>query len=389
MFGFWEIDFDANRLRLELADGVVVEEAMSSLVPVGSAVRRSRFDTQERRLELTLDDGQKLEVEIGAPGQAVPDEVAVVYLDQNHWVGLAQHLWAPERLRESEREAAGLLIELARERKVVLPVSAAHLTEAAPLAGRRRRDLSATILGLSRGWQMRSPIWARFAEYVASMHGQDPIAAEVFTLEPGVLFAGGPALPTAPPGTPKALEEAFVRVVAASAVYSSMLDDKPLDMSEGRASAERWAAGFSGLATWMRENRTPERDARTNARARLIADQGPELARAASSAGISPERLSMWLEHEFWDDLPRMPYVGRLAEVLYLRLRNADEKWEANDLNDMNYLCCAAGYADVTVGERKTIGYLRRAEPRVRPGSLLCRNLAEAIEALAGQGIVP
>lgn len=236
---------------------------------------------------------------------------------------------------------------------------------------------------------MRSPIWVRFAEYVASMRGRDPIAAEVFTLEPGVLFADGPTRPTAPPGTPVALEEVFVRVVAAAAVYSSMLDDEPFDMSEGRQSAERWAAGFSGLATWMRENRTPERDARTNARARLIADQAPELARAASSAGISPERFPMWLEHDFPNDLGRMPYVGRLAEVLYLRLRNADEKWEANDLNDMNYLCCAAGYAELTVGERKTVGYLRRAELRVRPGSLLCRNLAEGVEALASRGIIP
>lgn len=389
MVGFWEIDFDAGRVRLELADGTVFEDAMSSPIPVGSAVRRSRFDTQERRLELTLDDGQKLEVEIGTPGQAIPDDVPVVYLDQNHWVGLAQHLWAPERLREAERDAAAVLIAFARERRVVLPIAAAHLTEAAPLAGRRRRDLSATILGLSRGWQMRSPIWVRFTEYVASMRGQDPIAAEVFTLEPGVLFANGPTRPTAPPGTPVALEAVFARVVAAAAVYASILDDEPLDVSEAREAAERWAAGFSGLATWMRENRTPERDARTNARARLIADQGPELARAASSAGTSPERFSMWLEHDFPNDLARMPYVGRLAEVLYLRLRNADEKWEGNDLNDMNYLCCAAGYADVTVGERKTIEYLRRAERRVRPGSLLCRNLAEAAEALANRGVIP
>lgn len=43
----------------------------------------------------------------------------------------------------------------------------------------------------------------------------------------------------------------------------------------------------------------------------------------------------------------------------------------------------------MTVGERKTTEYLRRAEPRVRPGSLLCRNLVEATEALVGLGITP
>lgn len=55
-----------------------------------------------------------------------------------------------------------------------------------------------------------------------------------------------------------------------------------------------------------------------------------------------------------------MPCVARLGEVLYLRLRNADEKWEAKDLNDMNFLCAAADYADATVGKKKTIEYLRR-----------------------------
>lgn len=73
--------------------------------------------------------------------------------------------------------------------------------------------------------------------------------------------------------------------------------------------------------------------------------------------------------------------------MLYLRLRNADEKWEGNDLNDMNYLCAAAGYADITVGEKKTIEYLRRAEPRVPPGSQLCRQLSEAVALLDAGGI--
>jgi hypothetical protein len=57
-----------------------------------------------------------------------------------------------------------------------------------------------------------------------------------------------------------------------------------------------------------------------------------------------------------------MPYGGRLYEVLYHRLRNADDTWERNDLIDMNFLCCAAGYADIVVGEKQTTEYLRRAE---------------------------
>lgn len=54
----------------------------------------------------------------------------------------------------------------------------------------------------------------------------------------------------------------------------------------------------------------------------------------------------------------------------------------------MNYLCAAAGYADITIGEKKTIEYLRHSEPRVRDGSLLCRRFTEAVDLLADRDIV-
>src|SRR4051812_41342989 len=144
-------------MRLEFLNGYVAEEAITREVPMGSAVRRSRMDLERRVLVLTLDDGQSLEVDIGVSGRGVPADVPVVYLDQLHWISLAQRVWAPERLRESERDAAETLIALARERQVVLPLAGAHMTELAPVAGRRRRDVAATILGLSRGWQMQNP----------------------------------------------------------------------------------------------------------------------------------------------------------------------------------------------------------------------------------------
>lgn len=375
-------------MRLEFLNGRVVQEAMTRAVPKGFSVRQSRMDLERRVVLLTLDGGQTLEIDIGDPGQAVAD-VPIVYLDQLHWISLAQQEWAPDRLRESEREAATTLIALADQQQILLPVAGAHLTEMAPLAGRRRRDLAVTILRLCRGWQMQNPVRIRGQEYVASMLAQNPLAADVFTLEPGVLFAEGPAPPAPMPDAPRDLAKMFVRVIAISAVYSAMLDDEPLDMAEGKATAGRWAASFPKLATYMREQRTSEKHARINGRARLIADQGQDLARAGDRAGVSSERFAEWLSDRFPEDLARMPYVGRLSEVLYLRLRNADDKWEANDLNDMHFLCAAAGYADITVGEKKTIDYLRRAEPRVLRGSQLCRRLSEAVEILAAGGTTP
>jgi hypothetical protein len=166
-----------------------------------------------------------------------------------------------------------------------------------------------------------------------------------------------------------------------------VLDDEAVDMREGHEAAERWAAGFPSLAQYMREHKTSAERARIAARARLIADLGDETAIAAQRAGLSPERYGLWLTDELPDRLREMPYVGRLNEVLYRRLRNADNKWERNDLIDMNFLCCAAGYADIVVGEKHTSEYLRRAESKSARGAVVCRTLPDAVGALDNLGI--
>lgn len=262
-------------------------------------------------------------------------------------------------------------------------MAGAHFTESATLFGQRRRNLAVTILELSRGWQMRNPVKIRAAEYRASMIGEDPVATDVITLEPGVLLAEGPRRPEmADMGLPTEMTDLLERATAASAVYSTLLDDEPVDMRDGHAAAERWAADFPRLALYMRREGTSVEQARLNARARFIADQRQDIANAASAERIGQEQFGTWLADALPAQLAKMPYSGRLAELLFIRLRNAEEKWERNDLNDMNFLCAAAGYADVVVGEKKTSNYLKRANPSVRKGAVVCSRLGEAIEAL-------
>ena len=78
-----------------------------------------------------------------------------------------------------------------------------------------------------------------------------------------------------------------------------------------------------------------------------------------------------------------MPFLGHFIEPLYERLRNADDKWEGNDLVDMHYLASATGYADVVVGERKTSELLKRARLRTPRGAFVCRTLPDAVAHLA------
>jgi hypothetical protein len=84
-----------------------------------------------------------------------------------------------------------------------------------------------------------------------------------------------------------------------------------------------------------------------------------------------------------------MPYLGRHHEVIHQRLSNADDRWEANDLTDINYLACAAGYADVVLAEKKSSEYLKRVRDRAPRGAFVCRRLVEAVahlEALIDEG---
>lgn len=383
-----ELDFDTGAARVELIDGRMMSFPMPRMPAAPTTIRRSRLDYEGRLLRLTLDDDNELDVEIGQV-TTPSTEVPVVYLDQLHWVALAQARYAPSKLSKGVLEAATTVMELAQQRKILLPMSGAHFTEIAPTYGQRRRDFAITLLHLSRGWQMRNPIRIRGAEYRASMIGEEPAATNVFTLEPGVLFAAGPKPPEMNDlNGPADLIDMIERVVAVSAVYSTLLEGEAIDMSEGHAAAERWAAGFPPLAEYMREQKTPVEDARLNTYARFLSDQQPEIAAAAGEVKLSSDAFTAWLDG-LSSGLPTMPYLGRLAETLFIRLRNADEKWRRNDLNDMNFLCAASGYADYVVAEAHASEYLRRAEKKVRPGATVVRRLSDLAETLGSHGVRP
>jgi hypothetical protein len=384
-----EIDFEHGRATIDLSDGRRETFPMpAALVAAGAPFLRSKFDLTSDTLSLMVTSGAVLIVEVGVAGMpdGPPADRPVVYLDQLHWVSLAKLRHAPEKLNEATASAATALIELAEAQRILLPLSAGHLTEMAHLQGRWREHLGLTLLALSRGWQMRNPVAVRKTEFLRTMRGQSSRTRAVFTLQPDVLFAASKPSERAT-DLPPPFDDLLPRLTWASALYAAVLDDEEVDAREGHEAAERWAAGFPSLARYMREHKTSAEHARINTRARLIADLGDETALAAQRAGLSPEQYSQWLNDELPDRLREMPYVGRLHEVLYHRLRNADHKWERNDLIDMNFLCCAAGYADIVVGEKQTSEYLRRAEAMSPPGAVVCRTLPEAIDALERLGI--
>jgi hypothetical protein len=309
----------------------------------------------------------------------------IVYLDQNHWVSLAQYRYSPERLRTEEHEAAAAISEFATRGDVVLPLSGAHAVETARSDGRWRRTLATTMLRLSRGWQMLSPVKARRVELASDMMELAPGAQArdaLFTLEPGALFTARPAPQSEGfDEFPAPARELIRRLTWASAFAEMLLEDQITDEQRGRELAEKWAQLHGRLAEFMRFERTPREHVRLNAHAAVLADLRDDIAAAAAIAHLAADDFERWLEG-VGDDLRRLPYVGRLEELVYHRLRDATAPWQPNDLNDVHFLCCAAGYADVVICEKKTADHLRRAARRATPGAVICASLAAGWHAL-------
>jgi hypothetical protein len=378
------LDLDRQLAIVELADGTRHELPLPRTLHTREAgLRRAIYRTAEAELEVTLPAGDEVILEMVDPGGRIRRMPGpVVYLDQLHWVTLAQCRWAPEKVAAGERAAAEELIALARRREITVALSSANMTETTQMDGRHRRHMATTLLAVSRGWQMRNPIAVRGREIRAALAGADPAVEGVFTLDPGAVFAEGPAAPAAPADFPPEWQRWFQTMTSVNAMVAAIIDDEGIKNADAKAMAAAWGRSHHELAKHMRENHTPKEHRRVAARGKLIGDLRQELAAAAAAEEIDGERLGRWLEGGLEDDLGRMPYLGRQHEVILERLSNADDHWEANDLADVNYLCCAAGYADFLVAEKKLCGYLNRVERRVPQGAIVCRKLAEVIEPL-------
>ncbi|WP_147434737.1 hypothetical protein [Micromonospora musae] len=310
----------------------------------------------------------------------------VIYLDQKDWSSLAKSIHAPEKvLPAAEREAAELLISLARAKKVILPLSAAHMAETCKWTNDEERyRLALTIVQLSAGWQMRDPLDIRRFEIrsalVARFKGETLDQPANITLEPHAKH--GSRRSTRPPrqrrGFSPEIELAIDALTSVQGAIDTMLDAKPVPMLPTPA----WVSKFQGFTDWLAgENRTSQRK-RQSIDVFFIADSMREMAQAAAEAGVSPEEMSVWLKKFSNEDITLMPSLGLFREALHQKHLNPGTRWENNDLTDLMYLTCAAAYADYAVGENSLVSQLEQAQKRLGRPTNVYRRLRDLVPVL-------
>lgn len=382
------IDLQRRTLSFRSSDGRGLDMPMpAEMFPEPANLQRVELDIDAARLMITM-PGERAAVELRRPGQDVDELRAgrpTVYLDQNHWSTLAAARRGHRPMRQGEAAAALRLAELVEAGRVLLPVSAGHLVETTPLHGAPRVALAGTVLALGRGWQMRNPLHVRVEEMLRAVHGIGPVASEVFAPGADGFFGsvGDPATgQSVKPEMATALEEVGSLVPAVLGLYDAVVDEQaiPDEGGAGHAAAEGWARGLAELAATLRAADEPASMVRRVAGARMLADMMDDVVRVAREAGSTPEAVIDRL-NAVDDPVARMPFLAQMRQMLFARLRNAHQTWEANDLVDILFLCCAAGYADLVVGERRAIGYLRQAR-QPAPRARLATSLQEALRAL-------
>lgn len=373
------LDYGRGTVSIVTTSGRTITESIPVPVNVG-LVTRSTFIPAQSRLEIVA-GGETLPMMLGR-AQEVP-ALPVVYLDQNHWIDFARWRKSPDSFDRGKSPFFEALAEAVVEERVILPLSSAHLVETSKRGGTSRLELAATMLQYSRGWQLRAVLGLRRAELRALFGGAAVSKEDAITLAPEAILDmtlnGAIGRELGPE-----LAGLVQRQVWASVLVCMLLEPEA-DRDAGRAAATGWAQSFAPLANALRDNEKARTWSRDLTRTRFISDLGSDLPAAASESGISPEAFSKWLQENAEAEISAIPGLGRLREVLHLRVSNADDKWESNDLNDWLYLSYAAGYCDLVLGEKKSINYLRRAAVRVPPGASLHRRASEAfvdLEAL-------
>lgn len=344
---------------------------------------RIAFDADRGVVRLGLPTGATAEVELALGGRPV-DEVRadrpIIYLDQNKWSQLSAWEHGRYELPPVQAEAAEEIVRRVSAGQLLLPASAGHFVETTPLHGQRRQTLGATVLSHSRGWQMRNPIFVRREEIRRALSDLAPVAAEPFAPCADEVFTQ-PRPEVRPAGFPPELEEFNRVMVQTLALYDSIVDAGAIADEGGEAAAERWTRVFAQNAERLRDEEASRERSAEVVHELLLHDLRDEIVEEGRALGLSREEAEGRLAAGSPDLVSGMPYVSRMRGMILGRVRNVGQRWTANDLMDINCLGCAAGYADVVIGERNAIGYLRNAKP-VPPGAALAISLADGLGAL-------
>ena len=378
------LDYERSSTVLIRSNG---QEACFPLEPSSltntSALSRVHYMPAFNHLVAVTRAGDDITFELPEPGG--DEHVAsrlVVYLDQNQWSVIAKAIHDPGRVNDEDRLAARRLAEWARQRRIVLPASSGHYYETTKqFDAAERYRLGLTILRLSRGWQLRDPVQVRRDEFLDMfrrrfVESPETQIATVFTLNPNVIhgpWRGGEPYVAPSDFTPGAAFR-HEALTSALALMDIMLDSERIEPGP----IADWATANQRFSDWLDGENRDSQQKRRSVDAFLLSDLWTETAQEAHAAGMTREQHRHWLLHQAAEDIQELPATGLFREMMHERHLNKGTVWKPNDLIDMVYLSCGAGYADFVVCENHMRGVLKQGLKRLGRPQRAFRRLRDA-----------
>lgn len=157
-----------------------------------------------------------------------------------------------------------------------------------------------------------------------------------------------------------------------------MLDTQQLE----RGPDTGWAAESQRFSDWLDESGQDSQQKRNAVDSYLLRDMRMELAEEGAAAQVPLDLFQQWGPKGWVLAVAESPAVGLFREMLHSRHLNRKTTWHPNDLTDMVYLSCAAGYADFVVCEKHMRDPLQHGLKRLGRPARVYRRLAEAVAAI-------
>lgn len=388
-FSSWSLDLEAGEFRVDLQSGathrfqVDVEPSLG-----GGNISRSVFDWDNGLIGLITKQNHVVFFEPYWPTDPDPAHGRpVVYLDQNHWNTIRLAMTSPDDVtNKSEIEPALRLIELAQDDGIILPVSSGHLRETAPLVGQRRYQQGVAMANFSAGWQMRHPsrVWRdeHMRMFAAEMKIGVPwsATAPVFTLEPHALLDDEVEA--------RDMEaddlQLFLLTLSSPMVILEVLLDQSV---RAGASPDAWVTRNQSLTNHLRTSGLTKKQKETAALGYVSQDNPAALQDALNAIGVEPALRSFIVEQQA-KLLASQPFLGYYSELFVQRHISSSTLWKPNDLIDLMFLCCAAGYAEYVVAEKQTGTQLIQAQKSRGEPVTVHLNLKSVVDALSDAGVL-
>lgn len=379
-------DYDASETIFTRSDGKQARVRTAGASVEASALARIHTTPSFDALLAVTKTGDEVLFELAKPGRDQRRGRLAVYLDQNQWRKIANVLYDIGVTGSEDRKAVRQLAEWVHEGRIILPASAAHYHETTKWSDSKRRYyVGLAILQFSRGWQMRDPLQVRRDELRHSIIRQlglsvDFLPGDVFSLDPEALYSPlrGSRGYSTDGRFPPDIENALKALTVATANIDTMLDIECIEDGPDTG----WVAASQRFSDWLDLEKRDRQQKRKSADAFLLSDLSMEIAEEAAAAGADPAQMYSWVISHFASNLGQMPATGLYRELLHDRHLNKRTTWKRNDLTDMIYLSCAAGYADFIVCERHICNHLTQGVKRLGRRAKVFRRLPDLIDPL-------